>query len=49
MKDWRLSLYGAVLVSMMIFRPSGILTRQIIRDLGEWFEGTFRTARAKDA
>jgi branched-chain amino acid transport system permease protein len=49
MKDWRLSLYGAVLVSMMIFRPSGILTRQIIRDLGEWFEGIFRTVRAKDA
>ena len=49
MKDWRLSLYGAVLVSMMIFRPSGILTRQMIRDLGEWLAGVFRAARAEDA
>jgi hypothetical protein len=46
MKDWRLSLYGAVLVSMMIFRPSGILT--IIglvssKDLGK---ATGKVARA---
>jgi len=33
----------------MIFRPSGILTRQMIRDLGEWFEGIFRPARTEDA
>jgi branched-chain amino acid transport system permease protein len=31
MKDWRLSLYGALLVSMMIFRPSGIITKQMVR------------------
>lgn len=45
MKDWRLSLYGAVLVSMMIFRPSGIITRQMVRDVGEWFGGIVRRAR----
>ena len=35
MADWRLSLYGAVLVLMMIFRPSGILSRQMVRNVEE--------------
>jgi branched-chain amino acid transport system permease protein len=46
MEDWRLSLYGAVLVLMMIFRPSGIITRQMVRNAGEWFGGIFRAARS---
>lgn len=45
MEDWRLSLYGAVLVLMMIFRPSGIITRQMVRNAGEWFGDIFRAAR----
>ncbi len=32
-KDWRLSVYGVILVVMMIVRPSGIITRQMLRDL----------------
>lgn len=46
MEDWRLSLYGSVLVLMMIFRPSGIITRQMVRNAGEWFGGIFRAARS---
>ncbi len=46
MEDWRLSVYGAVLVLMMIFRPSGIITRQMVRNAGEWFGGIFRAARS---
>jgi branched-chain amino acid transport system permease protein len=41
MKDWRLSLYGVLLVSMMIFRPSGIITRQMVRAFGERSEKIF--------
>ena len=33
MEDWRLSLYGAVLVAMMILRPSGIVSRQMVRNI----------------
>jgi branched-chain amino acid transport system permease protein len=33
MEDWRLSLYGAVLVLMMILRPSGIISRQMVRNV----------------
>jgi branched-chain amino acid transport system permease protein len=44
-QEWRLSFYGAVLVAMMIFRPSGIITRRMVRDLGEKFDELFRTAR----
>ena len=33
MHDWRLSLFGAVLILLMIFRPRGLLTRQLIRNL----------------
>jgi len=43
--EWRLSFYGAVLVAMMIFRPSGIITRQMARDLGERLDKLFQTAR----
>ncbi|MBM4330648.1 MAG: branched-chain amino acid ABC transporter permease [Deltaproteobacteria bacterium] len=43
--EWRLSFYGAVLVAMMIFRPSGIITRQMVRDLGERLDKLFQTAR----
>ena len=43
--EWRLSFYGAVLVAMMIFRPSGIITRKMVRDLGEKFDKLFQTAR----
>jgi len=35
MEDWRLSLYGAVLVAMMILRPSGIVSRQMVRNVEE--------------
>ncbi len=41
MGGWRLSLYGAVLVVMLIFRPSGIVTRQMVRDAEEWSHGVF--------
>lgn len=43
--EWRLSFYGAVLVAMMMFRPSGIITRQMARDLGERLDKLFQTAR----
>lgn len=43
--EWRLSFYGAVLVAMMIFRPSGIITRQMARDLGERLDKLFQTVR----
>jgi len=46
MADWRLSLYGAILVVMMIFRPSGIISRQLIRHTEEWIGGIFRKASA---
>jgi branched-chain amino acid transport system permease protein len=46
MADWRLSLYGAVLVLMMIFRPSGIISRQIVRNTEDWIGGIFRKASA---
>ncbi len=44
MADWRLSLYGAVLVLMMMFRPSGIITRQMVRAADGWILGIFRKA-----
>jgi branched-chain amino acid transport system permease protein len=44
MADWRLSLYGAVLVLMMMFRPSGIITRQMVRATEGWLLGIFRKA-----
>ena len=44
MADWRLSLYGAVLVLMMMFRPSGIITRQMVRATEGWIQGFFRKA-----
>jgi len=49
MGGWRLSLYGAVLVIMMIFRPPGIITRQMVRDAGEWSQRIFRKASIADA
>ena len=49
MADWRLSLYGAVLVLMMIICPSGIISRQMVRNAGEWFGGVFRKASSYDA
>jgi len=42
MKDWRLSLYGALLVSMMIFRPSGIITKQMVRAFADQSEKILR-------
>jgi branched-chain amino acid transport system permease protein len=45
MKDWRLSLYGALLVTMMIVRPSGIITRQMVRSCGGWVGRISRTVR----
>jgi branched-chain amino acid transport system permease protein len=45
MKDWRLSLYGALLVTMMIVRPSGIITRQMVRTCGAWIGRFSRSAR----
>ena len=33
MHDWRLSLFGAVLILLMIIRPRGLLTRQLLRNL----------------
>jgi len=44
MADWRLSLYGAVLVLMMMFRPSGIITRQMVRATEGRIQGFFRKA-----
>jgi branched-chain amino acid transport system permease protein len=44
MEDWRLSFYGAILVVMMIFRPSGIITRHMVRTVEEWIGGIFRKA-----
>jgi branched-chain amino acid transport system permease protein len=49
MKDWRLSFYGAVLVTMMIVRPSGIITREMARNFEEWLGRIFRTGETKDA
>ena len=33
MHDWRLSLFGAVLIVLMIIRPRGLLTRNILRSI----------------
>ena len=44
MGGWRLSVYGSVLVLMMIFRPSGIISRHMVRNAGEWVGGIFRKA-----
>lgn len=44
MGGWRLSVYGSVLVLMMIFRPSGIISRQMVRNAEEWVGGIFRKA-----
>ena len=46
MQDWRLSLYGAVLVLMLIFRPSGIITPIMVRRVEELVSGFFRKAGA---
>jgi branched-chain amino acid transport system permease protein len=46
MQDWRLSLYGAVLVLMLIFRPSGIITPMMVRRVGGFVTGIFRKAGA---
>jgi branched-chain amino acid transport system permease protein len=46
MADWRLSLYGAVLVVMIIFRPSGILAKETVRRAEGWIWGLFRKASA---
>lgn len=46
MGGWRLSLYGAVLVIMMIFRPSGIITPQMVRGVGGWSQRIFWKARS---
>lgn len=47
-KDWRLSVYGGILVVMMIARPSGIITRQMLRDLSAWASRTWgRLTRAR--
>ncbi len=46
LKDWRLFFFGAILVLMMIFRPSGIVTRQMVREVGAWMSGIFRMTRA---
>lgn len=46
MQDWRLSLYGAVLVLMLIFRPSGIITPMMVRRVEELVSGIFRKAGA---
>jgi|YNPNPStandDraft_1061719.scaffolds.fasta_scaffold02806_4 branched-chain amino acid transport system permease protein len=45
LKDWRLFFFGAALVLMMIFRPSGIMTRQMVRDAGTWIGGVFGKTR----
>ena len=46
MQDWRLSLYGAVLVLMLIFRPSGIITPMMVRRVEGLLSGIFRKAGA---
>ena len=46
MQDWRLSLYGAVLVLMLIFRPSGIITPLMVRRVEGLLAGIFRKAGA---
>ena len=46
MQDWRLSLYGAVLVLMLIFRPSGIITPIMVRRVEGLLSGIFRKAGA---
>lgn len=46
MQDWRLSLYGAVLVLMLIFRPSGIITPLMVRRVEGLVSGIFRKAGA---
>ncbi|MDP6682887.1 MAG: branched-chain amino acid ABC transporter permease [Desulfobacterales bacterium] len=44
MQDWRMSLYGAVLVLMLIFRPSGIITPMMVRNVASRLTGIFRKA-----
>jgi branched-chain amino acid transport system permease protein len=46
MQDWRLSLYGAVLVLMLIFRPSGIITPMMVKRVEGLLSGIFRKAGA---
>jgi branched-chain amino acid transport system permease protein len=46
MQDWRLSFYGAVLVLMLIFRPSGIITPMMVRRVEGLLSGIFRKAGA---
>lgn len=46
MQDWRLSLYGAVLVLMLIFRPSGIITPIMVRRVEGLLSAIFRKAGA---
>lgn len=46
MQDWRLSLYGAVLVLMLIFRPSGIITPNMVRSVEGLVAGIFRKTGA---
>ena len=46
MQDWRQSLYGAVLVLMLIFRPSGIITPIMVRRVEGLLSAIFRKAGA---
>ena len=36
MMDWRLSFYAAIIVTMMIVKPNGIITRSTVRAVGAW-------------
>ena len=46
MADWRLSIYGAILVVMIILRPYGIITRPMVKRVEAWIGDFFtRTGR----
>lgn len=40
--DYRMMIYGTILVLMMIFRPQGILDAHIIRNLTSWRKSKFK-------
>jgi branched-chain amino acid transport system permease protein len=41
MADWRMTIYAAILVAVIIVRPHGLITRSFVKRTGEFLAGVF--------
>jgi branched-chain amino acid transport system permease protein len=46
MAEWRMTVYGGILVLLMIVRPQGLITRRMYRAFTHWLAGLFGRAEA---